>query len=582
MAGLFDFFKIEDGVADDPDIELRNPTQPKRKRNRENYRKKNRELKEAHDLSTLSKPIGRENDSGNREYKWRLIDLTPERIQELTTQMIFRLGEGKGTAYYMLGINDDGIPIGISPEEMKESLSNIEAISSSANAEMRVLRTERGIDGEVAEVMVSKSDRETVIMDIRIILLGKGGNGKSTLIGVLTQGKKDNGKGLARMNICKHKHEALMGRTCSVSQHILGFDSHGDVTNFTHGYRNSSNYILDKSSKIITLIDLAGSEKYANAVVSGMCSQIPDYALLILDAASGFDEISLEHLKLAEALKLPLMIVITKVDKASQEELNRTLDQLDIYVKALKTHITNNEDIVLISKMFTEVGLVPIFQVSCVTGMNLDILGNFLNCLPVSDSWDKESEAETEFYIERGIEKDGKKILGGVVVKGSINKGQKMLLGPNDEGRFSIVQIKSIHCKHVPVTSVRAGQFCAFQVYNCGEVRSGMALLHINSTPRAAFEFQCEITPIDNVNGVRKLSNNYTPLIHTQFIRQCARVISEEAEEPIEIFPNKATVLKLRFLYHPEYIVPGTRLMVKDTFMTAIGKILSVEYINFS
>lgn len=385
MAGLFDFFKIEEGVNEDPDIELRNPTQAKRKRNRENYKRKTRETKETKDLTTLSQPIGRESDSGNREYKLRLCDLTPERIQELTTQMIFRLGEGKGTAYYMLGINDDGIPIGITPDEMKESLGNIDSISSTANAEMRVLRTESGSVGEVAEVMVSKTERESVIMDIRIILLGRGNNGKSTLIGVLTQGKKDNGRGLARMNICKHRHEALMGRTCSVSQHVLGFDSHGDVTNFTHGYRNSSNYILDKSSKIITLIDLAGSEKYANAVVSGMCSQIPDYALLILDATTGFDEISLDHLNLAVALKLPLIVVITKSDKATEEQLNRTLDQLDIYIKSLKTHITNNEDIVLISRMFIEMSIVPVFQVSCVTGKNLDVLNSFLNLLPIKD-----------------------------------------------------------------------------------------------------------------------------------------------------------------------------------------------------
>lgn len=171
--------------------------------------------------------------------------------------------------------------------------------------------------------------------------------------------------------------------------------------------------------------------------------------------------------------------------------------------------------------------------------------------------------------------------MGGVVVKGTINKGQKMLLGPNDEGRFVLVQIKSIHCKHVPVTSVRAGQFCAFHVSNCGEIRSGMALLHINSTPRAAFEFSCEITPIDNFNGVRRLSSNYTPLIHTQFIRQCTKVLNEEIEE-IQILPNRATILRLRFLYHPEYIVPGIQLMIKDTFMTALGKILTVEYISLS
>ena len=48
-------------------------------------------------------------------------------------------------------------------------------------------------------------------------MLGSEGAGKSTLIGVLISGKKDNGKGQARTNVFRHKHEILDGRTSSVS-----------------------------------------------------------------------------------------------------------------------------------------------------------------------------------------------------------------------------------------------------------------------------------------------------------------------------------------------------------------------------
>jgi GTPase len=34
--------------------------------------------------------------SGNIEYKLKLTDITPERMEQLTTQMKFRLGEGVG------------------------------------------------------------------------------------------------------------------------------------------------------------------------------------------------------------------------------------------------------------------------------------------------------------------------------------------------------------------------------------------------------------------------------------------------------------------------------------------------------
>ena len=48
-------------------------------------------------------------------------------------------------------------------------------------------------------------------------MLGAEGAGKSTLIGVLISGRKDNGKGLARTNVLRHPHEFMAGRTSSIS-----------------------------------------------------------------------------------------------------------------------------------------------------------------------------------------------------------------------------------------------------------------------------------------------------------------------------------------------------------------------------
>ena len=54
--------------------------------------------------------------------------------------------------------------------------------------------------------------------------------GKSTLLGVLTHGELDNGRGYARQKLFRHKHEAESGRTSSVGNDILGFDSAGQVS----------------------------------------------------------------------------------------------------------------------------------------------------------------------------------------------------------------------------------------------------------------------------------------------------------------------------------------------------------------
>ena len=51
------------------------------------------------------------------------------------------------------------------------------------------------------------------------------------MLGVLTHGELDNGRGLARQRLFRHKHEAESGRTSSVGNDILGFDSSGNVVN---------------------------------------------------------------------------------------------------------------------------------------------------------------------------------------------------------------------------------------------------------------------------------------------------------------------------------------------------------------
>jgi GTPase len=64
-------------------------------------------------------------------------------------------------------------------------------------------------------------------------MLGCGGSGKSTLIGVLISGQKDDGNGLARVHVHKHYSEILDGKTTSMYQHILGFNSKGEITNLS-------------------------------------------------------------------------------------------------------------------------------------------------------------------------------------------------------------------------------------------------------------------------------------------------------------------------------------------------------------
>ena len=60
--------------------------------------------------------------------------------------------------------------------------------------------------------------------DVRIAVIGNVDSGKSTLVGVLTKGIMDDGRGSARMKVFNFSHEAQNGRTSSIGQEIMGFD----------------------------------------------------------------------------------------------------------------------------------------------------------------------------------------------------------------------------------------------------------------------------------------------------------------------------------------------------------------------
>ena len=66
----------------------------------------------------------------------------------------------------------------------------------------------------------------------------------------------------------------------------------------------------------MTLLDLCGHEKYLKTTVFGLTSHFPDYAMIIVGANMGVQRMTKEHLGIAIALKIPLYVILTKIDIA--------------------------------------------------------------------------------------------------------------------------------------------------------------------------------------------------------------------------------------------------------------------------
>jgi len=154
--------------------------------------------------NVLAPQLPAEVEKGNMEYKLQLLDVTNERLKHLVTQLQWRLVEGYNEAIYQIGVTDDGFPVGLTKQDLDESLETLKNMASRLNATTNILHVRIGTKSKnhyVAEVLIRQVSSTNTLLEIRVAVIGGVASGKSTLIGVLTKGVLDNGFGGARMTM---------------------------------------------------------------------------------------------------------------------------------------------------------------------------------------------------------------------------------------------------------------------------------------------------------------------------------------------------------------------------------------------
>ena len=563
--------KIERKISYQP-----NPTKIKAKNKKKKERKKNlsvenkekifnsdnslipAERKISIDISKFkleNKKYDIEYDYGNVEYKLKLCDVNVQRIQELTTQMKFRLGEGRGECYYEIGVEDNGNTLGISKEELEISLSVINTIAINLKCKAKITKLVQGKEGLIAEMYIKKQEDNYINkIEITIGVIGEEGTGKSTLIGVLINGTLDNGRGLARTNVFRHKHEILCGKTSSFSHQILGFDEKGELTNYGDLMRPSLSQIVSKSTKIINFYDMAGSPKTFNrTTVSALSNEYLDYLLFVISAKEPITKVTENLLRFIFNVDLPVITIISKIDLISDEELKKvvktykeTINKLNLELNKQKIPLVmrDNDDVALFSSNMDEKEILVTFLVSSLTWEGgLTLFKNFLGVLPdLNKTSDKQKQKELElekmeFDVHEIIYKESNVILVGIVSSGKLRIKSKCFLGPDINRNFKIVEVCDIHCKKVNVPYSYKGQYCSVSIKSIGNintltrdnVKKGMSLLDIRNTPIASRLFEIEIWTIDDTT--KSFKRSYQPILNIKHVRQGVKI-----KNPDELF----------------------------------------------
>lgn len=187
---------------------------------------------------------------------------------------------------------------------------------------------------------------------------------------------------------------------------------------------------------LITLVDAPGHADLIKAVVSA--ADIIDLALLVVDAREGPKTQTGEHLLILDYFKIPTIVVLTKMDIASDEDIKRT----ETFVNAVLNSTENLKG----SK---------ILKISAKENIGIDDLKNTIK--ETLDSMD--IVRNTEDYFKMPIDhafpiKGIGTVITGTILKGSVKVGDELKILPLN---MEDVKVKSIQRFKKDVKEAYAG-----------------------------------------------------------------------------------------------------------------------------
>jgi GTPase len=460
-------------------------------------------------------------------------------------------------------------------KDYSEVIGPLRVIASSLEAEVVILYEK----GNTAEVLIREVSEEKCI-DVRICVCGNVDAGKSTLVGVLTTGEKDNGRGSARTKIFKHKHEQESGRTSAISHRSIGFDCNGKTTNYDHETFRviDKKQMVSNSSKLVTLYDLAGHEHYLKTTLFGLSSSVPDYAMVVISANNGIQRMTKEHICICLALKIPFFIIVTRIDACPSNVFHSTLESIKKLVKMpgirkLPFIINGTDDIIISAKNFKDDKIVPIICLSNVTHENVPYLRRFLNLIPIRKNWEKLSHEASLCVIDSIYQVPGiGLVVAGMVSQGCICINDYINIGPDSHGKYRSVQIKSIQINNINKKKVEAGKVAAFSLSKYKghlHVRKGMVMLDSQTPTASTWEFKAEIKILYHTTTIQV---GYQPVIHVGSVKQSATIQSIEGDNVLRT--GGKAIVNFKFMYRPEYLIPGSKLVLRENRTRGVGHIL--------
>jgi elongation factor 1-alpha len=535
------------------------------------------------DRAPLRRALERgEEEGGPIEFKTRLTrdtHLAEGRMESLAAQLRHRVLSGDGEATYVVGVDDDGAIAGISPEAFSESMDVLSLLADEADAHIEDVET-WGIGGDDAEAgqglvgvatlregsMLDRKDDEHVVIGTA----GHVDHGKSTLVGTLVTGERDDGQGGTRSFLDVQPHEVERGLSADLSYAVYGFDDDGPVRMDNPHRKSDRARVVQEADRLVSFVDTVGHEPWLRTTIRGLVGQKLDYGLLAVATDDGPTKTTREHLGILLATELPTMVAITKTDAVSDERVEEVEDEVEAMLREVgETPLPVERH--GIDAAIEEIGtVVPILRTSAVAGDGLDDLDTLFEALPKRES---DADAPFRMYVDRSYSVTGVgAVASGTINAGTVEAGDELLLGPMADGSFREVEVRSIEMHYHRVDQARAGRIVGIALKGVEEreIERGMALLPRDADPEPVREFEAEVVVL---NHPTKIGEGYEPVVHLETLSEAAVFEPESGR----LLPGDNGRTTVRFKFRPYLVEEGQRFVFREGRSKGVGTVRSID-----
>jgi len=276
-----------------------------------------------------------EKEEGNIEYKLRLDLKTSFSVKKLTSQLLWRLNEGRNKnyqfdflkktinnkvmAHYVLGVYDNGDIGNLSLDELKITKDIFLLVVEKAGAcvlleEIHQFNNKNDIISYINYLIITPKSKDFKIKELNVLVAGPENVGKTTLIANICYGLKDDGNGHLRNYILKHSHEKISGNTTAIKKEIIG------VNKNLINYETSTNWedIVKLSEKIINIFDTPGNIKYIKSVIYSLRTFNIDLLLIVYVEKDPYVDFLIN---IATILEIKFVLIKNKIDLGNVYEI---------------------------------------------------------------------------------------------------------------------------------------------------------------------------------------------------------------------------------------------------------------------